>query len=107
MTAEDEDEAAKAVRSILGHTDMEDIDKGALSRHQVPRHTFEEEANKENSEVKRSPASSRLLREKVLHEADFSTTTRGLKRPCSTAVEIQYVTSESKLDAPGSGYSYF
>ena len=90
-STEDEDEAAKAVRSILGHNDLED------QRQQ--RHSFEEEANKENAQVKPlRPQQTQRLRQQAHTPEDYRS---GLKRPCSPSVEIQYVTSESKLDAPG------
>ena len=101
---EDEDEAAKAVRSILGHNDLEAVavahqqsDKLRIAHQgqQPQRQITPEEANnnKDATEIKRT--STRL--------STAQPPNRGLKRP-HNSVEIQYVTtsaSESKLDAPG------
>ena len=113
---EDEDEAAKAVRSILGHNDLvAEADKSGNvvigvvrnlrttnfeSPHQISHEATE--ANKENSEIKRSLR----LKEKSVHEFTTHPPTvvmarPGMKRPACSTVEVQYVSSESKLDAPG------
>lgn len=95
--ADHEDEAAKAVRSILGHNDS--IDE-----------------NKENAVEVKSRSSSRLReRNEDYHHHSGRPTAQpqvqqqagnGIKRPACSAVEIQYVTSESKLDAPGNFCTY-
>ena len=112
---EDEDEAAKAVRSILGHNDLvAEADKSGnvvigvvrnlrTTNFESPHQSHEAtEANKENSEIKRSLR----LKEKSVHEFTTHPPTvvmarPGMKRPACSTVEVQYVSSESKLDAPG------
>ena len=111
----DEDEAAKAVRSILGHNETH-LEEKISQQNIVTAHarnrsnnfdSNEIEANKENSEaIKRSIR----LKEKTVQEftnpqppqQQQQQQTRGIKRPACSTVEIQYVSSEStKLDAPG------
>ena len=113
--ATDEDEAAKAVRSILGHNETH-LEEKISQQNIVTAHarnrsnnfdSNEIEANKENSEaIKRSIR----LKEKTVQEftnpqpppQQQQQQTRGIKRPACSTVEIQYVSSEStKLDAPG------
>ena len=82
----------------MGHNDLEH-DKSARNSTKPNYDSNEMEANKENSEIKRS---IRLHKEKSVQ--DYTTnnsSSRGLKRPACSTVEIQYVSSESKLDAPG------
>ena len=123
---EDEDEAAKAVRSILGHNDLvAEADKSgnvvvgvvrnlrtnttnfveSPHHHHQSHEANNTEANKENSETKRSLR----LKDKTVHEFTTHPPTAtvvvasrpGMKRPACSTVEVQYVSSESKLDAPG------
>ena len=124
---EEEDEAAKAVRSILGHNDLvAEADKSgnvvvgvvrnlrtntttnfveSPHHHHQSHEANHTEANKENSETKRSLR----LKEKNVHEFTTNPPTAtvvvasrpGMKRPACSTVEVQYVSSESKLDAPG------
>ena len=102
-----EDEAAKAVRSILGHNDFEVQSEKLRIAHQhqqqqsgQPRNeAAEANNNKDATEVKRT---SSRLRELVSQSPQIQQN-RGLKRS-ATSVEIQYVAAaaaESKLDAPG------
>jgi hypothetical protein len=96
---EDEDEAAKAVRSILGHNIELDLEQKRLQQRSDSFDTINED--KENSAVKRSAR----IKEKVVNTGGGSDLSlRGLKRP---AVEVQYVATESKLDAPGNYYLDF
>ena len=104
-----EDEAAKAVRSILGHNDFEVQSEKLRIAHQhqqqqsgQPRNeAAEANNNKDATEVKRT---SSRLRELVSQSPQIQQN-RGLKRSAAaTSVEIQYVAAaaaESKLDAPG------
>ena len=104
-----EDEAAKAVRSILGHNDFEVQSEKLRIAHQQqsgqPRNEGSEANNNKDLSTEMKRTSSRL-RELVspTSSSQPNNNHRGLKRP-SNAVEIQYVTaaavSESKLDAPG------
>ena len=105
-----EDEAAKAVRSILGHNDFEVQSEKLRIAHQQqqsgqPRNEGSEANNNKDLSTEMKRTSSRL-RDLVSQTSQQqpNNNNRGLKRP-SNAVEIQYVTagavSESKLDAPG------
>ena len=107
-----EDEAAKAVRSILGHNDFEVQSEKLRIAHQQqqqsgqPRNEGSEANNNKDlsTEMKRTSSRLRELVSPTSSSQQPNNNHRGLKRP-SNAVEIQYVTaaavSESKLDAPG------
>ena len=106
-----EDEAAKAVRSILGHNDFEVQSEKLRIAHQQqqsgqPRNEGSEANNNKDlsTEMKRTSSRLRELVSPTTSSQQPNNNHRGLKRP-SNAVEIQYVTaaavSESKLDAPG------
>ena len=95
---EEDDEAARAVRSILGQNEIE----AENTKNKNNRSNSVEEADKENSGATRR-SSARLSQNSNKPDPSIKSPeemVRAIKRSVG-CVEVQYVETESRLDAPG------